>query len=412
MQKTLLFLKLFATIAIMQEKTCWRNILSGSLLIAGTTIGAGMLGIPSLTIKTGFFPAILITFLVWLFMLATGLLFLEVTLWMHKDANVLSMAERFLGKGGKIIAGGNFLFLYYCLMIAYTSAGAPLFADIFQLPIEPQGIFSYAIFSLIFLAVVAVGLKFIDRVNYILMAGLFISYGALLVVGVKDISLEKLSFQYWPSLFISAPVLFSAFGYHNVIPSLTFHFKENVKVMRKAIFWGTIIPLIVYILWQWVIIGTIPKELIEQSLAAGEPITKSLQMLTGKTWIKQSGIFFSFFALVTSLLGVAFSMVDFLGDGLKWERTGKKRLLLSILTFLPPFIFASIDPSIFIAAITLAGGFGEAFLNGILPAWLVWQGRYKEKLTGQYQLFGGKVMLGIILALALSVMAIEIIFLI
>lgn len=389
----------------------FKDILSGTLLIAGTTIGAGMLGIPILTAKAGFIPAMTMTIFVWLFMLATGLLFLEVTLWMHKDANVLSMSKRFLGKGGKFLAGGNFLFLYYCLMVAYTSAGAPLFVTIFNLPIDSQGFLSYAIFTVIFGIIVGIGLKFIDKVNYILMVGLFISYGALISVGINSVSLERLSFINLSSFFISAPVLFSAFGYQNVIPSLTFHFKENVKVMRWSIFLGTFIPLVIYILWQWITIGAIPKELLDKAAAEGAPITKALQMLSGKVWITQSGIFFSFFALVTSLLGVAFSMVDFLGDGLSWERTGFKRAILTIFTFIPPFVISTIDPSIFLAAITLAGGFGEAFLNGILPAWLVWRGRYFENLKGREQLFGGKILLAILFLIAFAVVITEIIFL-
>src|SRR5690606_10371696 len=97
----------------------FNKTLSGTLLIAGTAIGAGMLGIPLLTAKAGFLPALGITTSVWLFMLATGFLYLEATLWMHDGANILSMSRRFLGRGGKLLAGGTFLFLYYCLMTAY-----------------------------------------------------------------------------------------------------------------------------------------------------------------------------------------------------------------------------------------------------------------------------------------------------
>src|SRR5580658_748713 len=105
----------------------FNKTLSGTLLIAGTTIGAGMLGIPLLTAKAGFLPAVGITAAVWVFMLATGYLYLEATLWMHEGANVLSMSRRFLGRSGKWLAGGTYLFLYYCLMVAYYAAGAPIF---------------------------------------------------------------------------------------------------------------------------------------------------------------------------------------------------------------------------------------------------------------------------------------------
>ncbi|HKZ00104.1 MAG TPA: aromatic amino acid transport family protein, partial [Rhabdochlamydiaceae bacterium] len=107
----------------------WRKILSGTFLIAGTTIGAGMLGIPLATAQIGFLPALAVTVLVWAFMLCTGLLFLEVILAMPSGNNILSLSGRFLGSKGRLVSGGMFLFLYYCLMVAYFAAGAPLFAS-------------------------------------------------------------------------------------------------------------------------------------------------------------------------------------------------------------------------------------------------------------------------------------------
>ncbi len=50
------------------------HFIGGILLVAGTTIGAGMLAIPLVTATAGFLPAFIITFFVWLFMLLTGLL--------------------------------------------------------------------------------------------------------------------------------------------------------------------------------------------------------------------------------------------------------------------------------------------------------------------------------------------------
>ena len=114
-----------------QEKSFFRMI-SGTFLIAGTMIGAGMLGIPLVTGASRFLPGILITILVWFFMYCTGLLFLEVTLWMKDGSNVLSMSQRFFGKWGRWLSGGMFVFLYYCLMVAYFAAGSPLLGDAFS----------------------------------------------------------------------------------------------------------------------------------------------------------------------------------------------------------------------------------------------------------------------------------------
>jgi len=386
----------------------FNKTLSGTLLIAGTTIGAGMLGIPLVTAKAGFLPAMGITVAVWVFMVATGLLYLEATLWMHEGANVLSMSRRFLGKSGRIAAGSTFLFLYYCLMVAYYAAGTPIFASLLGIS---SALWSYLFFGVVFGGIVLFGIKTVDRINYILMAAMFLSYAALVGVGAPEVSSERFVTQDWSKVVFAAPILFSAFGFHNVIPSLTTYFNRNVRVLRRSIFWGTLIPLGVYLIWQWLIIGVVPESAIEKALAQGQPATSALQTLTGSPWVMQTGQFFAFFAIITSMLGVAFSMVDFLADGLKISAVKtSSRLLLCFLVFIPPFLFSSLDPSIFVLAIGFAGGFGEAFLNGLLPVALVWVGRYRRELGGHEQLPGKKGTLVALFALALIVMILEIVF--
>ena len=99
------------------------KVIRGGLLIAGTTIGAGMLGLPLVTAEAGFIPAVVVTVLVWALMLLTGLLYMEATLWCQDGANILSISEKYLGTFGKVICGVLFTFLYYSLMIAYFAAG-------------------------------------------------------------------------------------------------------------------------------------------------------------------------------------------------------------------------------------------------------------------------------------------------
>ena len=100
-------------------------------------------------------------------------------------------------------------------------------------------------------------------------------------------------------------------------------------------------------------------------------------------------------------------MVDFLGDGLKISRKGLQRVFLTGLTFFPPFLFAWLDPSIFDKALGIAGGLGEAFLNGILPITLVWIGRYAKGLPGHLFLPGGRFSLSLLLLVSLFVICLE-----
>ncbi|NGX51492.1 MAG: Tyrosine-specific transport protein [Chlamydiae bacterium] len=390
----------------MSSKANLLRVTSGTFLIAGTMVGAGMLGIPLVTSVSGFVPGVLITLLVWFFMYCTGLLFLEVTLWMADGSNVLSIAGRFFGRGGRLLSGGMFIFLYYCLLVAYYAAGAPLLAE--ALGITPTSWLSFSLFGLLFATIVAIGPKFIDRANIMLSIGLVASWLILIGGGGDQVELPRLTYTKWSAMIFAMPVLFSAFGFHNIIPSLCTYLKRDKRALRIAVFWGSVIPLIVYLVWQWLIIGAIPREVIARTLAEGTPITSAFQLVTGESYFALVARFFAFFAIVTSTLGVSFSMVDFLGDGFNVvHRTGWKRIGLTLLTFAPPLILAALNPGIFTTALGVAGGFGEAFLNGLLPIGLLWVGKYSWKLKADLKWLENRAVLSFLALYALFVILLE-----
>lgn len=383
--------------------------LSGILLIMGTCIGAGMLALPIATGVAGFIPALAVNLLCCLFMMATGLLFLEAILWLEDGVNVLSLSEHFLGKIGKLIAGISFVFLYYCLEVAYCAGGSPVFAEvIFELfGIKVTGFLSYIVFAAFFGGIVFLGTRTVDRCNWLLMAGLFISFILLMGAGSNHVQTRLLERVDWRLSLAATPILFGAYGYHNVLPSLSTYLKRNVKHLRISIVVGSLSSFLIYSLWQWMIIGTLTLEDLEGADLRGEPVTQTLQNIVGHPWLRRFGEYFGFFALVTSFLGVSLSMVDFLGDGLKMKRTGLSRGILCLAVFIPPVLFAAANPGIFIEAIGVAGGFGEAILNGLLPISLVWVGRYLHGLPSAYSLMGGKILLVILLLFTLLIMGVE-----
>jgi len=391
-------------------KTNILRVVSGTFLIAGTMIGAGMLGIPLVTGVSGFIPGIIVTSIVWFFMYCTGLLFLEVTLWMPDGSNVLSIAGRFFGKGGRLLSGGMFIFLYYCLMIAYFAAGSPLLAEaVSALGLRVSGWQMFALFGLVFGTVVAIGPRSIDRVNIIMSIAMIASWFTLIGSGGSEVDTPRLGYTKWSAMVMAMPVLFSAFGFHNVIPSLCTYLKRDKRALRTAVFWGSFLPLVVYIVWQWLIIGAIPQEEIAKTLADGTPITAAFSSVTGEEGFSRIGRFFAFFAIVTSILGVAFSMVDFLGDGFNIERRkGWRRIALTLLTFIPPFILATLNPGIFTTALGIAGGFGEAFLNGLLPIGLLWVGKYTWKLKADLAWLENKGVLSFLIAYSFFVVGLEV----
>lgn len=385
------------------------TLLSAVTLIAGTCIGAGMLALPLVTAPGGWLPSLAMGALCWLFMFSTGLLFLEATLWLEDGANVDTLTNHFLGSFGRWLGNLAFLLLYYGLLVSYLSAGSQITHSLLMAATgsHPPLWISLLGFTLFFATIVQLGTRVIDKTNLLLFLPLVASYLLLMSLGWGEIDLSWLETMDWRLSFLALPTLFSAYGFHNVIPSLSTYLRRQGGKLTLALFLGTMIPFIIYSLWQGLLIGVVPLEAIEQAADKGEPISQLLLLHTNHPWVIGSAVSFALCAIVTSLLGVALSMVDFLGDAFGWPRSGKPRLWLCSLTFLPPALLAWMYPSLFITAIGIAGGFGEAILNGLLPIWLVWRGRYQMGLQSKWRLPGGKPMLLLLLAITFSIMGLE-----
>ena len=108
------------------------SVLGGALLITGSCVGAGMLGLPILSGLAGLGPALIMFAVSWAFMTLTGLLLVEASGWFSKQVNMLSIVEYALGRIGKILCWGAYLFLFYALLVAYTSASGSLVSSFLQ----------------------------------------------------------------------------------------------------------------------------------------------------------------------------------------------------------------------------------------------------------------------------------------
>lgn len=371
------------------------SLLGGTLLIAGTTIGGGMLALPVLTCLGGFVPSLVIYVLCWLFMTATGLLFLEVSLWLHKDANIVSMADSTLGKWGKLFAWLLYIFLFYCLTLAYIVGCGDYIREV--LGIQGHAYIGTGLFILIFGTLVILGTRLVSAVNGILVFVMIALFFGIIFMGLPYVNLEFLERRDWNLSLLSLPVSFAAFAYQGTVPTLVNYMNYDVRRIRLAIIIGSFIPLVTYIIWQTVIMGVVPTfgpEGLFSALKQGENAVQPLKYFIQNPWLIGISSLFAFIALLTSFFGVTLGLVDFLSDGLKIKKnTTQGKIILSLLVFVPPFLISLWKSNLFLEALDLAGGYGCALLLGLLPVLMVWRGRYHLQLNQQNQLPWGKPLL-------------------
>jgi len=390
------------------------HVIAATLLVAGTCVGGGMLALPVDTSSAGFIPAVVSMFFCWLFMMITGLLYVEVALWMEEGTHVMTMSERLLGFPGKIASLILFLFMGYASLVAYTTGGAFIMESFFlkSLMHEPSHALNCLFFTLIFGSLFFLSTKFLGRINATLVFGMIGAYIGLVAIGTTEVDMSLLNRSNFKEAFVAFPILLTVFSYQIIVPTLVTYVQRDVKVLKRAIFWGTTIPFIAYILWEWIVLGSVPHEGdpgLLQAYELGQGAIEPFRKVVKHPYLILFADFFAFFAIITSYLGIGLGLFDFLADSLKQAKKGVRKFGLVLLITIPSLLFAIIFPKAFRYALEITGGFGDALLGGVLPACMVLSGRYWQKREGAFRVMGGKPLLSYVLLFSLFIILIQVI---
>lgn len=381
------------------------RLIGGILLVSGTSIGAGMLALPVISSFAGFLPSFVLLAICWLFLFVTSLLLLDVNLAFPGEVNLITMAGRTLGIGGKVICWVTYLLLLYSLTAAYIAGSSPLFLKALYWATgweAPPWVGPFPLLIL-FGMFVYLGTQAVDLVNRLLMFGLILAYCLLVAFLPPHIQTDLLQHVDTDAIWIAVPVVITSFGFHIIIPTLTTYLNHDVRKLRLTLFFGSLIPFLVYALWEFLILGVVPLNGSDGLVSAylhGETGASSLSHILNQSWVPIVASAFSFFAILTSFLGVSLSLSDFLTDGLHMKRFSMGRELACLLTFIPPVIFVLVYQRGFIVALQFAGIF-VAILLCILPAIMAWK-------LPSYQTFFKRAVLCIVILLSLFVIGIDI----
>src|SRR3990167_9873602 len=333
------------------------KLLGSILLIVGTSIGAGMLALPIATAQLGFLGSLGLLLLAWFVMVCGAFLILEVNLWLPQESNIISMAKVTIGPFGQLLAWVTYLLLLYSLLSAYIAGGSDLLHNLFLTRhVDLPAWCSAVAFTILFGFVVYLGIRAVDYTNRGLMFVKLSAFLILLLLLLPFISTEKLIVENFHKVpFVTAmTVTITSFGFSTIIPSLRVYFASNVKKLKTAIIIGSIVPLLCYAAWDAAIIGIIPLDGVNSLSAiltsgnSSSRLVNTLNSMTGTTSINFFVKLFTSICIITSFLGVALCLVDFLADGLQVEKKGMNTMMISLLAFLLPLIIVLFSPHIFI----------------------------------------------------------------
>lgn len=371
----------------------------GSILVAaGTAIGAGMLALPLVTAGMGYTLSAVLFLFVWALVFYSALLTLEVNLAFKAPHNsYATMARATLGRGGQYITVATFLLLLYALSSAYITGGASLFetAAILLFGKTLPNYVNVILFTLMLGFIVSWGTRAVDLLNRGLFSIKTILFIAVVILFFPQVNYVNLLTQHESQyIWAAAPVILTAFGFHIVLPSLVSYLGPDPKQLRRVLLWGSLLPLIIYLVWLAAVIGILPRygEYSFQTLAqTGGSVGELIIAINNHMqvpWLSVMVNAFANVALITSCLGIALSLFDFLRD--KQKGVVPHRAKTALYTFVPPLCIALFYPNGFVQLLSYASIFAALILI-ILPGLMVYKLRGNDALTTPYQVWGARL---------------------
>ena len=392
------------------------KILGCIMIITGTMIGGGILALPIITAKLGFIIGSIMIIIIWCIMTYTAVVISDISCSMPYGSSFKTIAEKYLGKPGAVIATVTSLILMYFISTAYISAVSSSLSVTF--PKLNQNI-SSLIFVIIFGSIVILGTRFVDYANrffIILKILVLIILSVALNKYIEPQNLLAAPISLGSSLLIAIPVLTTSFTSHIIVPSLSDYLNKNSKDLKIVVIIGSVIPLVLYIIWVTTILGVLPLQgyvSFMNSIFNHIPVDQAnigdiLNTLGNKIQTPTVNAIlqiFTYVAIITSFLSVNLSLFHFNLDTYKLHKTKKiiGYSIATILTFAVPLLINQFNADIFIYAMTYVG-LSIAVLLIIMPGIIAFRvnscgEKFNYKISNFKSLWVLSILAGIIILL-------------
>lgn len=390
-------------------------------MIAGTAIGAGMIALPMTLAKLGLIATLILMLITWLVIYYSALLGSELTFRAKDNMSLSEIARHLSGRGAELIAMGSVMVLSYALLAAYLYGGSSISSSLIiatlQQTIPVTSILK--ITTLFLFIVLTLGIKWMDYINRLMffaliglllatILGLGHNVQLLTIPTVTEMTKKATTWT------IAVPIIFTSFGFQMMIPAISGYLNQSTSSIKRAFFWGSLIPVAVYLAWTIATLGTLTTsqpDLFQQIVQGDIDVGEFVQMLSTTTsWHHLQLLVWgvSFFAIITSAFGVALGVIDVWQKLFTSVLTNElvRRISAALATIIPPFIISLLTPGAFIKALGFAGMI-LVIIAIILPTYLIYKSDNKVHNMSSYPLTSNHLIRIICLIFAIGLIGCE-----
>lgn len=367
------------------------SVVGAASLVAGTMVGAGILALPTATAPVGFLPSTAAMGVAWLYMTMSGLLIAELSINRLVQSGkpgqgMLDLYEETLGPTWSKVGSVAYFFLHYALMVAYIAQGgvniegalgAVGLSQLSSIPGIGQISFASVCASGLFIASPS-AIEKANNLFVLILGSAFIGIVGLGASTADFSSLVDLSNQHPEQVAGAFPIIFLSLVYQNIVPTVVNQLEGDRSKITQAIVTGTTFPTLMFLAWNAVVLGNVQGA----DLSNIDPLALLQSGSGGNALLGNLVTLFSSLAIVTSLIGFVYGLLDALTDVFQLPQEGPAyeewKAPLFALVFLPPLALSLADPEIFYKALDYGGAFGVSTLFLVLPPFMIWGQRYGE----------------------------------
>lgn len=348
-------------------------------ILVGYTTSLGFIYLGVLAASIGFWPSIIGSLLVWAYALYTGFLYLNVCSSEPPGANIPTLSSKYFGPLGKGVSLSFFLLLNYGYSINYIIFGSSVIFGALQPLLGGLSEFQmYLILFVLWSFFLFLGSRICAGFNFLFVCGLigslivFFSYGNIFPH-------HDIMFTNWIYLFLGISGLYDILFFHSAIPLIFSMLKGNLKLTKTAIWIGTLVPLLLYYLWIWLIVTPRSEIGFILSFENYDSFFEDLQAFYSHYMARKGLEWIPVFGAATGLLSTGLCSFHFFSDlfqNVLRKRRVLKQAAISILIALPPAVISLLPHSNVRKTINILEGFLEIALGAAVPILLFWSMRY------------------------------------
>lgn len=334
-------------------------------LITGVTIGAGILGLPYAIAQVGLGIGLIYIVALGVVMLLLNLMIGEVVAETKKPLQIAGLAEVYIGRWAGYLLVITTIIGSYGALVAYVVGEGETLQQI----LGGNNFWWSILFWVIGSVIVWRGLETAKRTQTIMGLGVI---GIIILLSLFILphgSGKNISYTNWTQLFFPFGVILFALHGAPAIAEVKALLPGQPRTFRKALIIGTIIPIIVYLLFVTAVVSI-------GGMGTAEIATITLGTRFGRGVILASNIF-AIIAMGTAYVGLGIALKQTFTWDLKWSQR-----ISNIATIGIPIVLFILGLRSFITIINVVGGVFIS-LEAILTIVIYWRARRKIRTVPQ-----------------------------